>query len=80
VHRWKCRNILSWVFAVGDVSNPDHPCTATAIAAGTVAARSIQKRIEALDTLSDILLDEAPRGLAEPANFEGYRVATAALM
>jgi thioredoxin reductase (NADPH) len=33
------------VFAVGDVANPVHPCTATAIATGTMAAREIQKRI-----------------------------------
>ena len=37
------------IFAIGDVSNPEHPCTATAIAAGTVAARSIQRRIQVLD-------------------------------
>jgi thioredoxin reductase (NADPH) len=33
------------VFAVGDVSNPAHPCVATAIASGTVAARTIEKRL-----------------------------------
>jgi thioredoxin reductase len=33
------------VFAVGDVSNPAHPCIATAIASGTVAARTIEKRL-----------------------------------
>jgi len=33
------------VFAVGDVSNPAHPCIATAIASGTVAARTIEKRM-----------------------------------
>jgi thioredoxin reductase (NADPH) len=33
------------VFAVGDVSNPAHPCIATAIASGTVAARAIEKRL-----------------------------------
>lgn len=32
------------VFAVGDVANPVHPCIATAIATGTMAAREIQKR------------------------------------
>jgi thioredoxin reductase (NADPH) len=32
------------IFAVGDVANPVHPCTATAIATGTMAAREIQKR------------------------------------
>ncbi|MGA7487249.1 MAG: NAD(P)/FAD-dependent oxidoreductase [Xanthobacteraceae bacterium] len=31
------------VFAVGDVANPMHPCIATAIAAGTIAARQIQQ-------------------------------------
>jgi thioredoxin reductase (NADPH) len=35
------------VFAVGDVANPAHPCIATAIAAGTVAAREIQRRLSA---------------------------------
>ena len=33
------------VFAVCDVSNPAHPCIATAIASGTVAARTIEKRL-----------------------------------
>src|SRR5438309_1860838 len=33
------------VFAVGDVSNPAHPCIATAIGSGTVAARTIEKRL-----------------------------------
>jgi thioredoxin reductase (NADPH) len=33
------------VFAVGDVVNPVHPCVATAIAAGTMAAREIQRRL-----------------------------------
>jgi thioredoxin reductase (NADPH) len=33
------------VFAVGDVANPMHPCIATAIATGTMAARKIQKRL-----------------------------------
>ena len=33
------------VFAVGDVANPVHPCIATAIAGGTMAAREIQKRL-----------------------------------
>ncbi len=31
-------------FAVGDVANPAHPCIATAIASGTMAAREIQRR------------------------------------
>jgi thioredoxin reductase (NADPH) len=31
------------VFAVGDVANPVHPCIATAIGSGTMAARRIQK-------------------------------------
>ena len=31
------------VFAVGDVANPAHPCMATAIGSGTMAARRIQK-------------------------------------
>ena len=33
------------VFAVGDVANPTHPCVATAIASGTMAARRIQQRL-----------------------------------
>lgn len=32
------------VFAVGDVANPAHPCIATAIGSGTMAAREIQRR------------------------------------
>jgi thioredoxin reductase (NADPH) len=36
-----CRGL----FAVGDVSNPAHPCIATAIASGTMAARAIQQRL-----------------------------------
>ena len=35
------------VFAVGDVANPTHPCIATAIASGTMAAREIQRRLSA---------------------------------
>jgi thioredoxin reductase len=33
------------LFAVGDVANPAHPCIATAIASGTMAAREIQRRL-----------------------------------
>ena len=33
------------VFAVGDVANPAHPCIATALAAGTMAAREIGRRL-----------------------------------
>jgi len=33
------------VFAIGDVANPAHPCVATAVASGTVAAREIQRRL-----------------------------------
>jgi thioredoxin reductase len=33
-------------FAVGDVANPIHPCIATAIATGTMAAREIGKRLK----------------------------------
>jgi thioredoxin reductase (NADPH) len=36
-----CRGL----FAVGDVTNPAHPCIATAIASGAVAARHIAKRL-----------------------------------
>jgi thioredoxin reductase (NADPH) len=32
-------------FAAGDVANPSHPCIATAIAAGSMAAREIGKRL-----------------------------------
>jgi hypothetical protein len=30
---------------MGDVANPRHPCIATAIASGTMAAREIQRRL-----------------------------------
>jgi thioredoxin reductase len=33
------------VFAVGDVVNPAHPCVATALASGTMAAREIARRL-----------------------------------
>ena len=33
------------VFAVGDVANPVHPCIATALASGTMAAREIARRL-----------------------------------
>jgi thioredoxin reductase (NADPH) len=33
------------VFAIGDVANPMHPCIATAIGSGTMAAREIQRRL-----------------------------------
>jgi thioredoxin reductase len=33
------------IFAMGDVANPRHPCIATAIASGTMAAREIQRRL-----------------------------------
>jgi thioredoxin reductase (NADPH) len=36
-----CRGL----FALGDISNPAHPCIATAIASGTMAARAIQQRL-----------------------------------
>ncbi len=39
------------VFAIGDVVNPAHPCIATAIAGGTMAAREIQKRISRSGTI-----------------------------
>jgi thioredoxin reductase len=35
------------VFAVGDIANPMHPCIATAIGTGTMAAREIQRRLSA---------------------------------
>ena len=34
----------SGVFAVGDVASPMHPCVATAIGTGTMAAREIARR------------------------------------
>jgi thioredoxin reductase len=40
------------LFAVGDISNPVHPCIATAIATGTMAAREIQKRLAHSDALA----------------------------
>jgi thioredoxin reductase (NADPH) len=40
------------LFAVGDISNPVHPCIATAIAAGTMAARAIQQRLARNNTLA----------------------------
>jgi thioredoxin reductase len=36
---------VSGVFAVGDIGNPAHPCIATAIASGTMAAREIGRRL-----------------------------------
>jgi thioredoxin reductase len=33
------------VFAVGDISSPAHPCIATAIASGTMAAREIGRQL-----------------------------------
>ena len=36
------------VFAVGDVANPAHPCIATAIGTGTMAAREIGRRLRIL--------------------------------
>jgi thioredoxin reductase (NADPH) len=33
------------VFAVGDVSDPVHPCIVTALASGAMAAREIQRRL-----------------------------------
>jgi thioredoxin reductase len=36
-----CQTSLSGVYGIGDVSNPTHPCTATALAMGTMAARHL---------------------------------------
>jgi thioredoxin reductase (NADPH) len=52
-------------FAVGDVANPVHPCIATAIATGTMAAREIGKRLvppasEVRDTLRNPLTRTNP--------------------
>jgi thioredoxin reductase len=33
------------VFAIGDISHPAHPCIATAVASGTMAAREIGRRL-----------------------------------
>jgi thioredoxin reductase (NADPH) len=38
------------VFAVGDIVNPAHPCIATAIASGTMAAREIGRRLAGHDS------------------------------
>jgi thioredoxin reductase (NADPH) len=43
-----CRGL----FAAGDVANPAHPCIATAIASGAVAARQIAKRLARASTRS----------------------------
>ena len=43
-----CRGL----FAAGDVANPAHPCIATAIASGAVAARHIAKRLARASTRS----------------------------
>ena len=43
-----CRGL----FAAGDVANPAHPCIATAIASGAVAARQIAKRLARANTRS----------------------------
>jgi thioredoxin reductase (NADPH) len=43
-----CRGL----FAAGDVANPAHPCIATAIASGAVAARQIAKRLARATTRS----------------------------
>jgi thioredoxin reductase len=40
------------VFAVGDVANPAHPCIATAIGSGTMAAREIARRLSTLSPRS----------------------------
>ena len=36
-------------FAAGDVANPAHPCIATALASGAIAARQIAKRLACND-------------------------------
>lgn len=36
-----CETSIPSVYAIGDVANPRHPCTATAVAMGTMAARHI---------------------------------------
>jgi thioredoxin reductase len=35
------------LFAIGDIATPAHPCVATAIATGTMAARTIERRLSA---------------------------------
>jgi thioredoxin reductase len=38
---------LPRIYAAGDVANPEHPCVATAMAMGSVAARSIERDLRA---------------------------------
>lgn len=39
-----CRTNIDGIWAVGDVTNSNHPCAATAVAMGTVAARTITRQ------------------------------------
>lgn len=41
-----CETPYRNLFAVGDIANPDHPCVATAVAMGTMAARTIINRLK----------------------------------
>jgi thioredoxin reductase (NADPH) len=40
-----CRTSVQRLWAAGDICNPVHPCTATAVAMGTMAARDIEKTL-----------------------------------
>jgi thioredoxin reductase (NADPH) len=42
-----CRTSVDGIWAVGDVTDSNHPCTATAVAMGTIAARSIVRQLSA---------------------------------
>lgn len=46
-----CRTTVPRVWAAGDICNPVHPCTATAVALGTMAARNIEKTLFAAGRL-----------------------------
>lgn len=40
-----CETDVPGLYAIGDVANPTHPCVATAVAMGTMAARAINTRL-----------------------------------
>lgn len=40
-----CETDVPGLYAIGDVANPTHPCVATAVAMGTMAARAINARL-----------------------------------
>lgn len=43
-----CRTSLPRIYAAGDVANPRDPCVATAVAQGTIAARSVDEDLRTL--------------------------------